>query len=157
MVRFGVRALRCLVVGVVLVAATTTVAESASFRSIGLRMVVPLGDVPFLLGLEATADVSFGVASATFFLSARGETVIALSGDVRLSNDPDSAEIFLRFSTGISYFDPAQSYPAPFVGAGFSWDARLTSAISASLAGEFLYPLSFPMPLMTVAGRWSPG
>ncbi|MDD5263821.1 MAG: hypothetical protein PHU43_03195 [Candidatus Bipolaricaulis sp.] len=157
MTRLRVRALCCLVVAVALVAATSTVAASASFRSIGLRMVVPLGDVPFLLGLEASADVSFGVASATFFLSARGETVIAISGDVRLSNDPDSAEIFLRFSTGISYFDPTQAYPAPFLGAGFSWNARLTSAISASLAGEFLYPLSFPVPLVTVAGKWSPG
>lgn len=156
MVQCGVRALRCLVVVAVLVAVTTAVGSGASFRSIGLRVVVPLGDVPFLLGLEAAADVSFGVTSATLFLSARGETVIAISGDVRLSDDPDSAEIFLRLSTGISYFDPAQPYPTPFLGAGLSWDARLTSAITVSLAGEFLYPLSFPMPLMTVAGRWSP-
>ncbi|MEN6370007.1 MAG: hypothetical protein ABFD77_09995 [Thermotogota bacterium] len=153
----GVRAVQCLVVVVALVAVTAMAGQSASFRSIGLRMVVPLGDVPFLLGLEAAADVSFGVASATFFLSTRGETLITISGDVRLSDNPDFAEIFLRLSTGISYFDPAQPYPTPFVGAGFSWDARLTSAITVSVAGEFLYPLSFPMPLMTVAGRWSPG
>ncbi len=157
MIHRGVRVPRCFVVAVVLVTVTATVCFGASFRSIGLRAVVPLGDVPFLLGLEAAADVSFGVASATLFLSTRGETLIAISDDIRLSDDPGSAEIFLRFSTGISYFDPAQSYPAPFLGVGFSWDVRLTSAISASLAGEFLYPLSFPMPLMTVAGRWSPG
>ncbi|MCX6093522.1 MAG: hypothetical protein NTY63_01700 [Candidatus Bipolaricaulota bacterium] len=157
MIHRGVRGPRCLVVAVVLVTVTATACLGVSFRSIGLRAVVPLGDVPFLLGLEAAADVSFGVASATFFLSTRGETLIAISGDIRLSNDPSSAEIFLRLSTGISYFDPAQPYPAPFLGAGLSWDVRLTSAITASLAGEFLYPLSFPVPLMTIAGRWSPG
>lgn len=131
--------------------------SAASFRSIGLRVVLPLSEVPFLVGLEASANVSFGVASATFFLSARGDTVITVSGDVRLSRDPGAADVFLRVTTGISYLDPGQLFPVPFVGAGFSWDVRLYSSISASLAGEFLYPLSFPTPLMTVAGRWSSG
>ncbi|MGD9675086.1 MAG: hypothetical protein AB7V19_00170 [Candidatus Bipolaricaulia bacterium] len=109
-----------------------------------------------MIGLEVAADVSFGVAAATFFLSSGGGTVISLSGDISLGDDLGATEAFFRFTTGISHFDATLPYPIPFAGAGLTCDARILGSGTISIAGEFLYPLSFPTPLLTLAGRWAP-
>ncbi|MDD5219687.1 MAG: hypothetical protein PHV11_03875 [Candidatus Bipolaricaulis sp.] len=152
----GGKSFSVFVAAAILAIAPALPVHASSFRSVGLRVIVPLGNVPFMIGVEAAADVSFGVASATFFLSSGGGTVISLSGDIPLSDDPGAAKAFFRFTAGISYFDAAQPYPIPFVGAGLAYDARILGSSMVSIAGEFLYPLSFPTPLLTLAGRWSP-
>jgi len=156
MIPRGVRRFCCLVAVVLLVSGIASTGSGAWLRSIGLRVVVPLGGVPLLFGLEAAANVSFGVASATFFLSSEGDTLICLTGDVRLSSDPGPAEVFLRLTTGISFFDPGQGFPTPFLGAGVSCDLRIAPSVALGIAGELLYPLSFPAPFLTVTGRWTP-
>jgi hypothetical protein len=156
MIPRGVRRLCCLVAVAFLVSGIASTGSGAWLRSIGLRVVLPLGDLPLLFGLEAAANVSFGVASATLFLSPEGDTVICLTGDVRLSSNPGPAEVFLRLTTGISYFDPGQEFPTPFLGAGLSYDLPIGLPITLGIAGELLYPLSFPAPFLTVTGRWTP-
>jgi len=156
MIPRGVRRFYGLVAVVLLVSGVASTGSGAWLRSIGLRVVVPVGNLPLLFGLEAAADVSFGVASATFFLSSEGDTLICLSGDVRLSSDPSPGEVFLRLTTGISFFDPGQEYPTPFLGAGVSCDLGIGPSIALGIAGELLYPLSFPAPFLTVTGRWTP-
>jgi len=156
MIPRGVRRFYGLVAVVLLVSGVASTGSGAWLRSIGLRVVLPVGDLPLLFGLEGAADVSFGVASATFFLSSEGDTLICLTGDVRLSSDPGPGEVFLRLTTGISYFDPGQEFPTPFLGAGVSCDLRIGPSIALGIAGELLYPLSFPAPFLTVTGRWTP-
>jgi len=156
MIPRGVRRFCVLVAVVLLVSGIASTGSGAWLRSIGLRVVFPLGDLPLLFGLEAAANVSFGVASATFFLSSEGDTLICLTGDVRLSSDPGPAEAFLRLTTGISYFDPGQEFPTPFLGAGVSYDLGIGPSVAVGIACELLYPLSFPAPFLTVTGRWTP-
>ena len=42
---------------------------AAPFRSIGARFIIPLGGLPVVLGLEATAELGSLIGSLSFFLS----------------------------------------------------------------------------------------
>jgi hypothetical protein len=110
--------------------------------------------MPFLLGIEASTDLPFGVGSCSFFLSGDGKTLITLSGDVRLTSETATGETFLRLTTGLFYFDSSRILPTLVLGGGVSYEIPLGSFVALSLAGEFLYPLAFPLPMLGLSGRW---
>lgn len=129
----------------------------AGLRSIGIRVVLPLGGVPLLFGIEAAADVSFGAAGATLFLSSAGYTLILVNADVRLAGESRTMATFIRLTSGLSYFDLTRPLPSFVVGGGLAWEVKVGSAIGLGVMGELLYPIAFPVPLFTVSGRWLSG
>ncbi len=145
-------------IGVAAILVVACVAGQAAFgdglRSIGLRAVLPIGKAPFLVGIEATGDVSFGLLTGSFFLSARGEALITASCDLRLVGNTEGSSTFVRLTTGLFYFDPTALLPSVLVGGGLAVEVPVTSFLAVGVAGEFLYPLAFPVPLVSASGRW---
>ncbi|MEW5825218.1 MAG: hypothetical protein AB1778_00095 [Candidatus Bipolaricaulota bacterium] len=126
----------------------------AAFRSIGLRFVLPVGGMPALLGVEASASMAFGRGAATLFLAADGRALITLSADVRLAESGGRGESFLRLTAALSSLDPLRWLPSVAAGVGIAFGSPVFSRLSLGIAGEFLYPLAFPLPMLTVAGAW---
>lgn len=126
----------------------------AELRSAGIRVVVPLGGLPFLVGAEVVASMPFGRGVASFFLSPSGKTLITLSADVQLAEPAGRSETFLRLTAGLSYFDSTRVLPSLAFGAGAVFTQALADPLHVALAGEFLYPLAFPLPMVTFSGAW---
>jgi hypothetical protein len=129
-------------------------ASGDGIRSIGLRVVLPIGTTPFLLGLEARGDVAFGVATGSFFLSAEGNALITLSCDLRLGDGEGAARTFVRLTTGLVYFDRTHYLPSVLVGGGLAFEVPVSSFLAVAAAGEFIYPFAFPVPMVSASGRW---
>lgn len=136
------------------VLAAGRVPAHGELRSVGIRVVAPLGDLPFLVGAEVVASMPFGRGVASFFLSASGKTLITLSADVQLAEPAGRSETFLRLTAGLSYFDSARVLPSLAFGAGAVFTQALVDPFRVALAGEFLYPLAFPLPMVTLSGAW---
>jgi hypothetical protein len=143
-----------LLVSVVAVCLVGQTAFGGGIRSIGLRVVLPIGNTPFLLGLEARGDLAFGVATGSFFLSAEGKALITLSCDLRLGSDEAAAKTFVRLTTGLVYFDRTHYLPSLLVGAGLTFEVPVSSFLGVAAAGEFIYPFAFPVPMVSASGRW---
>jgi hypothetical protein len=143
-----------LLVAVVAVCLVGQVAFGDGIRSIGLRVVLPIGNTPFLLGIEARGDLAFGVATGSFFLSAEGKALITISCDLRLGSDEAAARTFVRLTTGLVYFDRTQYLPSLLVGGGLTLEVPVSSFLAVAAAGEFIYPFAFPVPMVSASGRW---
>jgi len=145
-------------IGLVAILVTACVAGQATFgdglRSIGVRAVLPMGKAPFLVGIEATGDVSFGLLTGSFFLSAQGRALITASCDLRLTGDAEGGKTFVRLTAGLVYFDPTAFLPSVLLGGGLAFELPVSSFLAVGVAGEFLYPLAFPVPLVSASGRW---
>jgi hypothetical protein len=123
-------------------------------RSVGVRVVSPTGRAPFLIGIEASADVPVGVLTGAFFLSGAGKTVITASYDLPLAGDPGGTRTFVRLTTGLYYFDRQRFLPSLLFGGGLSLEVAPIPALALAVSGEFLYPWAFPVPLVSASGRW---
>jgi hypothetical protein len=146
---------RVLVLGLLLVSLSLATSGSG-LRTLGVRLIIPLGGMPFLFGIEASTDLSFGAATGAFLLSADGKTLITLSADIRLAETTGPGATFLRCTGGIFYFDPARLLPSIVIGGGLAYEALVGSAIGVGISGEFLYPFAFPVPMLGLSGRWVP-
>lgn len=122
------------------------------FRSIGLRLVVPLGGLPVVIGIEATANIGSVIGSLSFFLSLEGEALLLSSLDLPL--DPGGHGACVRLTAGLYDFTSQPTLPALVGGAGVSCYGSSLGWFGYSLAGEFLYPLAFPLPMFSVGGGW---
>jgi hypothetical protein len=143
-----------LVVAMVAVCLLGRAALGDGIRSIGLRVVLPIGNTPFLLGLEARGDVAFGVATGSFFLSAEGKVLITISCDLSFGAGEAGARTFVRLTTGLVYFDRTHYLPSLLVGAGLTFEVPVSSFLAVAAAGEFIYPFAFPVPMVSASGRW---
>lgn len=143
-----------LVVVLALVCLAAQAALADGVRSIGLRLVLPIGRVPFLIGIEAAGDVPFGLSTGSLFLSSTGRILITASYDVALASNAEGSTTFVRGTVGIYYFDPQAYLPSILFGGGVAVDVPTTSFLALGASGEFLYPLAFPVPLVSVSGRW---
>jgi hypothetical protein len=123
-------------------------------RSIGLRVVLPIGNAPFLVGLEARGDLAFGVATGSFFLSAEGKALITISCDLDLGDNDGAARTFVRLTTGLAYFDRTQYLPSLLVGGGLAFEIPVSSFLAVAAAAEFIYPFAFPVPMVSASGCW---
>jgi hypothetical protein len=138
----------------VLVCVVAHVASGDGLRSIGLRAVLPIGRAPFLVGIEATGDLSFGLLTGSFFLSTEGKALITTSFDLRLAGDAEGSRTFVRLTTGLYYFDPSAFLPSVLIGGGLAVEVPVASFLAVGASGEFLYPVAFPAPLVSFSGRW---
>jgi len=129
-------------------------AWGSGIRSFGLRAVLPIGRVPFLIGIEARGDVPFGLLTGSFFLSSEGRVLITASYDIGLTGDAEGSRTFLRATVGLYYFDVQAFLPSLLFGGGVAVDVPAASFLAFGASGEFLYPLAFPTPLVSASGRW---
>jgi len=131
-------------------------AAAAAFDTIGVRILIPLGRIPFWIGPEISFTTGFGYARISFFLTPDGKTLGLGSADLRLVADPAAGETLVRLTAGLFYFDPTRAFPSLTVGGGVAYRQLVGESIAAGLSGEFLYPLAVPAPLFSVSGgaRW---
>jgi len=148
--------------GRILLAAVLIVglAGSAAFpqgviHSIGIRFVLPFTGSPLLIGIEAATDLPFGIGTGSFLLDSEGGTLITVGADIDLSEHDTDAEAYLRLTAGIYYFDPSRLLPSLLFGGGFSYRFHYLSPLVFGFAGEFLYPIAFPTPMLSVSIGWS--
>ena len=149
------RAVHAIVVLVLIVASAYLPAISAGIRSVGLRLILPWSGIPLSLGAEVVTDAAFGGLSFSLFLSPEGGTLLLGSADIALTGDPNTADAFLRLTTGLSYFDPSRRLPSFLFGVGTSVLFTAMEPFVFGFAGELIYPLAFPMPTFTLSGAWS--
>lgn len=128
-------------------------ASSEGLRSIGLRLILSWSETPISLGIEASTDLSWTILSAALFITPDGKTLFTGHLDIPLQED---AAAFLRLTAGFYYFEPSQPFPYPLAGAGLSYLLVSASPIYVGLAGEFIYPLAFPLPMFSISGGWLP-
>jgi len=125
---------------------------AAPCRSIGARFIIPLGGLPVVFGLEATAELGSLIGSLSFFLSLRGDALLLASFDLPL--DASNPGTCLRVTGGLYDFDPTPALPSLTGGVGISYYGSPLGWFGYSFAGEFLYPLAFPLPMFSVGGGW---
>ncbi|MCK5245900.1 hypothetical protein KAJ02_09140 [Candidatus Bipolaricaulota bacterium] len=128
-------------------------ATSQGFRSIGIRLSLSWGETPIWLGIEASTDLSWTILSAALFITPDGKTLFTSHFDIPLREE---AAAFLRITAGFYYFEPRQPFPYPLAGVGLSYLPVLASPIYIGFAGEFVYPLAFPLPMFSISGGWLP-
>lgn len=124
-------------------------------RSIGLRFTLPWGGRPTLAGAEATTDLGFGVASASFFLSSKGEGMLQVGVGISLSEGDPETVAYARFLAGFYYFDLAAFAPSLLAGAGMAFETHILDPLLVGLAVDFLYPIAFPLPLVSASLGWA--
>ncbi len=107
-----------ILLSVLLIAGLIGWAGVSQLSSIGIRIVLPFTGEPFLVGIEATTNLSFGLGTGSFLLDSAGRTLIAVGVDIDLGEEGSSARTYLRLTTGIYYFDPSRSFPSPLIGGG---------------------------------------
>jgi len=132
-----------------------TAFASTGIRSVGVRLILPFSGVPLYWGGEVVTEAAFGDLSFSLFLSPDGGTLLLGSADVALTGDAGSASAFLRFTAGLAYFDPSRLLPTLLFGAGTSARFDAAHPLALSMSGELLYPLAFPIPVLTVSGGWA--
>ncbi len=149
------RVRRFLAIGFVFLGLGSASLACFGLRSVGVRVVLPLGGAPLMFGVEASTDLAFGIGSASFFLTSSGKALITLSGDVRLAEPGEGGEAFVRATAGLYYFDTTRFLPSLLIGCGIAYRLPVSSYLELSVAGEFLYPIAFPAPMVSLAGRWT--
>lgn len=145
---------RAIAVGLLVVAITGLPVSSLGLRSVGLRLILPFTGIPLSIGAEIVTDASFGRLSISLFLSPAGGTLLLGSADVALTGDPETANAFLRMTTGLSYFDLTRRLPTLLFGGGVSVLFTAAESLVFGLSGEAVYPLAFPVPMLTLSGGW---
>lgn len=127
--------------------------RSEGLRSIGFRLAFSWSETPVWLGIEVSTDLSWAILSGALFITPDGKTLFTSHLDFPLQED---AAAFLRVTAGFYYFEPRQPFPYPLAGAGLSYPLVSESPIYVGFAGEFIYPLAFPMPMFSISGGWLP-
>lgn len=127
--------------------------SAQGLRSIGVRVALSWSDTPIWLGIEASTDLSWSILSAALFITPDGKTLFTSHFDIPIQQE---AAAFLRLTTGFYYFEPRQPFPYPLVGIGLSYLMVTAPPIYVGFAGEFIYPLAFPMPMFSISGGWLP-
>jgi len=128
-------------------------AKPEGLRSIGLRLALSWSETPVWVGIEASTDLSWAILSGALFITPGGKTLFTSHLDLPLLED---AGAHIRITGGFYYFEPRQPFPYPLAGVGICYPLIAESPIYIGFAGEFIYPLAFPMPMFSISGGWLP-
>lgn len=142
-------------VAVLLIVLAGQLALGLSLRSVGLRFLLPWTDVPFILGVEASVDATFGAVGTSFFLTPDGRTLLLGTVDFQVGNPEAAAQSYFRLTGGLLYLNTARSLPQLVAGGGLVVGTPLIGAVTGGLAAEFIYPFAFPLPMFSLMGAWS--
>lgn len=129
--------------------------QAGAVDYVGLRVSLPLGGLPPLVGAEVGMRLSPGWWSASVLVSWDGRTLMVGSVDVVLGEPAAWGEAAFRLSVGLSYLELGAGLPAPFAGAGVACTVRPFEAVRVRAAAEVLYPVAFGPPLISLGGGWS--
>ena len=128
----------------------------AGLDYVGLRIIIPLGHAPFMIGIDIGTHLSFGWATASLFLAPDGKTLILGSTDVTIGGQENAGVSSLRATMGISYFDLTAIFPSLVFGGGISYRFSFADHFQIAASGEIIYPLALGPPMFTVGGGWNP-
>jgi len=113
---------------------------AAGVDYIGVRVILPLGQMPAMIGIEVGTRVSFGWTTACLLLTPDGSLGSSL----------------IRATVGVSYFDLAARFPSLVLGAGIAYRFSIEDAFQVGIRGEIIYPLALGPPLVSIGGGWAP-
>jgi len=122
--------------------------------TIGLRVGLPLGDLPLLLGAELGVEFPLGWGVASLLIGGDGKTLFLVGYEYPLLHGEGKGSTNLRFTAGVSYFDPDATFPSPFIGGGVAYRHLVSEAVQVALSGDLLYPIALRAPLLTIGGGW---
>ena len=128
----------------------------AGLDYVGLRIIIPLGQVPFMVGVDIGTHVPFGWAIASLFLAPDGKTLILGSAEVAIGGQENAGVSLLRGTIGISYFDLSAMFPSLVFGGGISYRFSFADHFQLAASGEIIYPLALGPPMFSIGGGWSP-
>ena len=131
-------------------------AIGAGLDYVGLRIIIPLGQAPFMVGVDIGTHVPFGWAIASLFLAPDGETLILGSAEVAIGGQENAGVSLLRGTIGISYFDLSAMFPSLVFGGGISYRFSFANHFQLAASGEIIYPLALGPPMFSIGGGWSP-
>jgi len=148
-------ALRTVGVWVALFLSVGLVATATGIDYVGLRITVPVGSVPLLVGIDLGTRLASGWAFATLYLDGAGRTLLLGTYELRLAGGSGTGTSLLALTAGILHFDARAVYPSLVLGGGLSYRFGLAEAVQAGLTAEILYPLGLAPPFFTLQGGWS--
>jgi len=131
-------------------------AIGAGLDYVGLRIIIPLGQAPFMVGVDIGTHLSFGWAMASLFLAPDGKTLILGSAEVAIGGQENAGVSLLRGTIGISYFDLSAMFPSLVFGGGISYRFSFANHFQLAASGEIIYPLALGPPMFSIGGGWSP-
>lgn len=123
---------------------------------VGLRLIVPLGQAPLMLGIDVGTHLSFGWATASLFIAPDGKTLILGSSEVAIGGQASTGVSSIKLTLGMSYFDLSAMFPSIVFGGGISYRFSLSDHFRLAAAGEIIYPLALGPPLFTLGAGWAP-
>lgn len=129
---------------------------AAGLDYVGLRIIIPLGQAPFMVGVDIGTHLPFGWATASLFLAPDGKTLILGSTDVAIGGQESTGVSSLRGTIGISYFDLSAMFPSLVFGGGISYRFSLSDHFQLAACGEIMYPFALGPPMFTAGAGWSP-
>ena len=122
--------------------------------TIGLRVGLPLGDLPLLLGVELGVEFPLGWGVASLLIGGDGKTLFLIGYEHPLFHGDGGGSTRLRFTTGVFYFDLDAPFPSPLIGGGVAYRHLVSEAVQVALSGDLLYPIVLRAPLLTIGGGW---
>ncbi|HDL86666.1 MAG TPA: hypothetical protein ENH11_10160 [Candidatus Acetothermia bacterium] len=131
-------------------------ALGAGLDYVGLRIIIPLGQAPFMIGVDIGTHLSFGWAMASLFLAPDGKTLILGSTEVAIGGQESAGASLLRATIGISYFDLTATFPSIVFGGGISYRFSFADHLQLVASGEIIYPLALGPPMFSIGGGWIP-
>ncbi len=123
---------------------------------VGLRIALPLGNIPFLIGIDLGMRLPFGWGIASLLINPDGRTLILGSVEVALTGEGSVGMSLIRATAGISYFDLNAIFPSPVFGGGIAYRLSSEAGFQVGLGGEILYPLALGPPFLSIGGGWLP-
>jgi len=123
---------------------------------VALRVGFPLGELPFLVGVDIGTELSFGWGVASLLLSPDGRTLLLVSLEYTLGDAEGKGESLVRLTTGVSYFDLGATFPSPLIGGGLAYKLFFEGGLWMGITGDILYPLALGPPFITLESGWSP-
>ncbi|HHR86237.1 MAG TPA: hypothetical protein ENL23_07820 [Candidatus Acetothermia bacterium] len=123
---------------------------------VGLRIIIPLGQAPSMMGIDIGTRFPFGWLTASLFLSHDGKTLILGSADVAIGEKKSAGVSCLRGTLGISYFDLSAMFPSLVFGGGMSYRFSFADRFQLTACGEIIYPLALGPPMFSIGGGWAP-
>ena len=131
-------------------------AFAAGLDYVGLRIIIPLGSAPFMVGVDIGTRLPFGWVTGSLFLSLDGKTLILGSTDVAIGGQDSAGASLLRATFGISYFDLTAALPSLVFGGGISYRYSFADHFQLAASGEIIYPFALGPPMFSIGGGWAP-
>ena len=141
---------------VVIALSAALAAQGIGIDFMALRVSLPLGRLPALIGVDVGMKLTIGWGIASLLLSPDGRTILLTSYEYPLGTNKHSNQSLVRIDAGLFYFDLDAFFPSPLFGAGLSYRYFLGEDISIGVTGDILYPLALGPPLITLGTGWYP-